>query len=67
MDVRNLPVSIRRVGTVFIPEETYINADLLPDPWIELFDSEIGAPIKTPCNESSVELEESYAPKLADN
>lgn len=60
---KSLPVSIRRFSQVFIPEETYITSQPLPQAWLEIFTS--AAPSqRTDILSSTRELEQMYDPIL---
>lgn len=60
---KSLPVSIRRFNQVFIPEETYITSQPLPQAWLEVFTS--AAPSqRTDIPSSTRELERMYDPVL---
>lgn len=60
---KSLPVSIRRLSQVYIPEETYITSEPLPQAWLEIFTSAVSSQ-RTDILSSRRELEQMYDPVL---
>lgn len=61
--VRSLPVSVERCGGLYIPEETYKTADLLPEVWMELFDARKELS-RTNIMSSTEEIQTLYSPRM---
>lgn len=61
--VRSLPVSIERFGGLYIPEENYKTADLLPEVWMELFDDKKELE-RTKIQSSTEEIQTMYTPSV---
>lgn len=64
INVKTLPINIRRYMGLYFPEESYFNSDPLPNEWMELFDDAYKGLNNTRILDSSHELEEVYSPKL---
>lgn len=61
--VRTLPVSVERFGGLYIPEEHYMTADLLPDVWMELFDGKTELS-RTHILSPTEEIQGLYSPRM---
>ena len=42
--VRELPVTIEKIGKLYIPEPSYFNAEPLPEVWINIFNDNFYEP-----------------------
>lgn len=60
---KSLPISIHRHSQVFIPEETYITSQLLPEAWLEVFTA-FTCSDRTEILSSRRELDQIYEPVL---
>jgi len=61
--VRSLPVSVERCGGLYIPEESYKTADLLPEVWMETFDAKKELS-RTNILSSTEEIQALYSPRM---
>jgi hypothetical protein len=61
-----MPIAIRKVGHIYVPEDKYISTDPLPDVWMEIFDSKyVGNDGQDEIMDTSEELDEAYDPEIS--
>ena len=65
-DMQELPITINRYGSVYIPEDTYMTSEPMPEAWMERFGKKFEPmPLCEQVLESSQELEDAYTPKVS--
>ena len=65
-DVQQLPITINKYGSVYIPEDTYMTSEPMPEAWMETFGKKHNPlPAVEDILESSEELEEAYDPSIS--
>ena len=64
--VKDLPVTITKLGNLYIPENSFFTSDSVPDAWMETFEETYQGLRLSQVVDSSVELEQMYSPVMGE-
>ena len=64
INLKSLPISIFKLGKIYIPQDDYVSSDPLPDIWMEIFEDEYKSNLKETIHDSDAEMALAYTPRV---